>query len=462
MVLLLFNVVHFFEDLSKDLMIEDIGGKSLLALDVFSLSIKALKDHFIETINDLVADIQIDDVLWVLTVPAIWNDNAKLFMRKSAEQAGISPNKLLIALEPEAASIYCQYLPTQKLGGADPDIVVAPVGSKYIVIDLGGGTADITVHEKINDGRLREIYFASGGKCGGTSVDSEFFNLMEKIINSATMNAFKREHLEDYLDLGREFENKKRSIKPNHAGPINMKIPFLPLDLVCKEHLGQELESVIESSDLSLKMDKIRFEFSLFTSFFQSTIDCLLKLMLDILSEKGCDGITQILLVGGFSQCKLVQKAVKDTFPKHKVIVPESSDLAVMKGAVIFGHQPNIIVQRISRYTYGFSKKKTFDPEIHDQNHLEMVDGKIVKTMAISRPSEDGVFKLRIFQTEKENPIYTDEEGCSELVVIKVERANPTITETIKVQVVLGETEIQVKISEAEMGIKHKVAIEMI
>ncbi|XP_052074070.1 heat shock 70 kDa protein 12A-like [Mytilus californianus] len=412
-------ILYQNKNLSKDLMIEDIGGKSLLALDVFSLSIKALKDHFIDTINDEVPGIQIDDVLWVLTVPAIWNDNAKLFMRKSAEQAGIPPNKLLLALEPEAASIYCQYLPTQKLGGANPDIVVAPVGSKYIVVDLGGGTADITVHEKINDGRLREIYFASGGKCGGTSVDCEFFTLMEKIINPATMNAFKREHLENYLDLGREFENKKRSFQPNDAGPINMKIPFLTLDLVCKKHLGQELESVIESSDLSSKvsliMDKIRFEFSLFTSLFQSTIDCLLTLMVDILSEKGCDGVTEILLVGGFSQCKLVQKAVKDTFPKHKVIVPESSDLAVMKGAVIFGHQPNIIAQRISRYTYGFSKKKTFDPEIHDQNHLEMVNGKekcthlfdaflkrketiqpgkIVKTTAKSRPSEDGVFKI--------------------------------------------------------------------
>ncbi|XP_076106868.1 heat shock 70 kDa protein 12B-like isoform X2 [Mytilus galloprovincialis] len=74
------------KNLSKDLMIEDISGKSLLALDVFSLSIKALKDHFIERVNKLVKNIQIDDILWVLTVPAIWDDNAKLFMRTSAEQ----------------------------------------------------------------------------------------------------------------------------------------------------------------------------------------------------------------------------------------------------------------------------------------------------------------------------------------------------------------------------------------
>ncbi|CAG2226933.1 unnamed protein product [Mytilus edulis] len=130
------------KNLSKDLMIEDISGKSLLALDVFSLSIKALKDHFIERVNKLVKNIQIDDILWVLTVPAIWDDNAKLFMRTSAEQvlsqAGIHPNKLRIALEPEAASIYCQTLPTKKSVDADSEIVVAPVGTQYIVVDLGG------------------------------------------------------------------------------------------------------------------------------------------------------------------------------------------------------------------------------------------------------------------------------------------------------------------------------------
>ncbi|XP_071180502.1 heat shock 70 kDa protein 12B-like [Mytilus edulis] len=474
------------KNLSKDLMIEDISGKSLLALDVFSLSIKALKDHFIERVNKLVKNIQIDDILWVLTVPAIWDDNAKLFMRTSAEQAGIHPNKLRIALEPEAASIYCQTLPTKKSVDADSEIVVAPVGTQYIVVDLGGGTADITVHEKINNGRLKEIYFASGSKCGGTSVDAEFFNLMEKITNPAIMNALKGEHLANYLDLSREFETKKRSIKPNTTGRINMKIPNA-LNLVCKEQLGQTLKSVIESSDfsskVSLKGDKIRFEFSLFTSLFQLTIDSLIKLMLDILSEKCCDGITQILLVGGFSQCMLVQKAVKDTFPKLTVIVPKDCDLAVMQGAVMFGHQPNIIAHRIARCTYGFRKKKTFDPAIHDQNHLEIVNGeakciglfdaflkrkqpiqpgKIFKTMAISRPSEGGEFKLHIFKTEKENPMYTDEEGCSELGVIKVEKPNPTITENIKVQVVLGETEIQVKISGTELGKNHNVTIEMI
>ncbi|XP_076073455.1 heat shock 70 kDa protein 12A-like [Mytilus galloprovincialis] len=199
------------KNLSKELIIEDITGKSASALDIFSMSIKALKEHFLNKIREQITEIHIDDIRWVLTVPAIWSDGAKQFMRSSAEKAGISPNKLRLALEPEAASIYCQYLPTEKLEGAEKGLPVAAVGTKYMVVDLGGGTVDITVHEKKNDGSLKEICHASGADYGGTSVDREFFKLIESIIGTAAMNEFKGEYIESYLDLLRYFEIKKRN-----------------------------------------------------------------------------------------------------------------------------------------------------------------------------------------------------------------------------------------------------------
>ncbi|CAG2206568.1 unnamed protein product [Mytilus edulis] len=63
-------------------------------------------------------------------------------------EAGISSKRLRIALEPEAASIYCQYLPTEKLEGSENGLTVADIGTKYMIVDIGGGTVDITVHEK--------------------------------------------------------------------------------------------------------------------------------------------------------------------------------------------------------------------------------------------------------------------------------------------------------------------------
>ena len=45
---------------------------------------------------------------------------------------------MILALEPEAASIFCQYLQTEHLFGVDNGFTVANTGTKYMVVDLGG------------------------------------------------------------------------------------------------------------------------------------------------------------------------------------------------------------------------------------------------------------------------------------------------------------------------------------
>lgn len=64
--------------------IEDVTGKSVPAIDVFSLSIKALKDCLFELAETRGLELTMNDITWVLTVPAIWSDSAKEFMKESA------------------------------------------------------------------------------------------------------------------------------------------------------------------------------------------------------------------------------------------------------------------------------------------------------------------------------------------------------------------------------------------
>lgn len=55
------------------------------ALDVFSICIKHLKDTMLEEMNKKLAnDISEKDVDFIITVPAIWGDTAKMFMREAA------------------------------------------------------------------------------------------------------------------------------------------------------------------------------------------------------------------------------------------------------------------------------------------------------------------------------------------------------------------------------------------
>jgi hypothetical protein len=62
-------------------------GKSMQALTVFSLAIEFLKEHLMKKIHlGMKGMLSDEDVYFVLTVPAIWDDPSKQFMREAAEQ----------------------------------------------------------------------------------------------------------------------------------------------------------------------------------------------------------------------------------------------------------------------------------------------------------------------------------------------------------------------------------------
>ena len=65
----------------------DITGKVMKALDVFSICINYLKENLLTEINKRFAvDVSGKDVHYVLTVPGIWGNAAEMFMRKAAAQ----------------------------------------------------------------------------------------------------------------------------------------------------------------------------------------------------------------------------------------------------------------------------------------------------------------------------------------------------------------------------------------
>lgn len=73
-------------------MIPDVTGKKEFpAKTIFAHGIKFLKDHLMKhmEMRGLAEAIPDDSYIqWVLTVPAIWNDSAKQFMREAAKEVG--------------------------------------------------------------------------------------------------------------------------------------------------------------------------------------------------------------------------------------------------------------------------------------------------------------------------------------------------------------------------------------
>lgn len=76
----------FKERLSEDVKIKSTDGKEMKAIDVFSAAINFLRGHLLDTLEKRATGVRETDIQWVLTVPAIWDDAAKQFMRVAAEK----------------------------------------------------------------------------------------------------------------------------------------------------------------------------------------------------------------------------------------------------------------------------------------------------------------------------------------------------------------------------------------
>ncbi|KAI9006601.1 hypothetical protein CLU79DRAFT_779901 [Phycomyces nitens] len=298
---------------------------------------------------------------YCLTVPAMWNDHAKAIMREAAIIAGIvnrldHPDRLLLTSEPEAAALYCEKKSDQfQLGG----------GQRFMICDAGGGTVDLIVFE-IEDSNgsksLREVTKGSGSSCGSTFLDRR----MKDYINRRFTGSNKlKDQAMDYLM--KHFIN---TVKP---GWENEEDEFFTLPGgINFEGMDLEASGIIDGK-LHIPLEDIRKEI------FEPVILQVIELISGQIkqSEKG---LSAIFLVGGFGQCKYLHKRVQGVFQKkvESIVVPSRGELAVVRGAVMFGMNPRVVTHRTSRRTYGLRSYKKFDPAIDPENKKVLLpDGRV-------------------------------------------------------------------------------------
>ncbi|XP_060591180.1 heat shock 70 kDa protein 12A-like [Ruditapes philippinarum] len=462
--------------------LEDETGKKLPAMRVFSLSIDFLRKDVLDTLSNHIDGIFIaSDIHWVLTVPAIWNDAAKQFMREAAQQAQIQGKNLSLCLEPEAASIYCRHLPVSKCTEQEvTSISQFSPGTKYLVLDAGGGTVDITVHEVTDNGNLKELHKASGGAWGGTKVDEAFEEFLSSIVGPVVISKLKSQYLEDYIYLFREFENKKRNIIQTTRS-VTMRFPASLSDL-CLEVEETELSELIRQSRFESKVqvlrDKLKIDGGVFNEIFEPTVRKIISHVENLLTTPSVDGCAAILMVGGFSESSVLQTNVKSTFKHLKVIVPDDAGLAVLKGAVIFGHKPTTITERICKLTYGkrFShrysesckhrkgrveKDNNGDMRCYDLFDIHVKAGQSIKVdeeqpEVIYTPITDNQTRVttKVYASSSTNPQHTTEDGCNYIgsLTVPISDISSGRNHKFGTSFIFGGTEIVVKVVDKESG----------
>ena len=217
-------------------------------------------------------------------------------------------------------------------------------------------------------------------------------------------------------------------------------------------------------NEITLINDKLGFNADLMIKLFRPTIDSIITLMKNTLSNRSTNGLSTILMVGGFSECPLIQDAVQAAFPDKRIIIPEDAGMSVLKGAVLFGHRPDFIRSRVMKCSYGVKTNIPFDKRRHDVKQKVLMDGeekcdnifsqiiekdqmveagtKVLKSYFTPYPHQD-VMDFFIYVSENQYPSYVYDDGCSLL-------CRPTITfpETcaerrwVEVEYIFGNTEI--------------------
>ncbi|KAK3596864.1 hypothetical protein CHS0354_039859 [Potamilus streckersoni] len=287
------------------------------------------------------------------------------------------------------------------------------------------------MHEVLEGKRLRELYKATGGNWGGTKVDEAFSTFLVSIIGAPVFMKFNNQHRADYLSLFQNFELKKRSVPVDNTDLVTIQIPATLYEMC--PNLSNDIKQSKYSGMVSAEHGKLRITADIFKQFFQNAITDIVNHMQKLLKQ--VSAIQMILMVGGFSDSPFLKHAVKSRFePQYVVITPQDASLCIMKGAVLYGHDPDKVKSRISPYSFGVAMTVPFIKGIHPEGKKITIDGEDLCDDVFDKHVEAGSEVLSgVFQNEKiyypltdndtilpivlyssasKSPKYIDEKGC--------------------------------------------------
>lgn len=316
----------------------------------------------------------------------------------------------------------------------------------------------------------------TGGPWGGTEVDKQFQDLIVEIFDKEVWHMFEKSCMNDSLELMRRFEGRKKVFGENDEDKVRIQ---------CPGELFEQYKSktgLAFQSELGVKKvrDKLVFPTQIMKDLFQKPLNAIIDNVRKLLTKPEMKGLKTILMVGGFSESALLYEGFRSIFPTLNVFRPHEAVLSVVKGAVIFGHTPEIITERVCARTYGIAGNIPFDSQIHPQRCLGYYEGiakctdsfqTIVKKgamISLEHNSFERTFlptygsdeeaSVDIYVSRDHNPLYTFGDGVKRLgsLILKIPDTKKGKNRPITVRISFKGTEIVV--TAVEQGTRNIVS----
>lgn len=286
---------------------------------------------------------------------------------------------------------------------------------------------------------------------------------------------------DEILELQQNFERQKRNI----GEETQKQYLYIPLPECLREvdDIKAKLEGSKKYSGIQYERGKVDFPLQMIEDLFKEPISDITSQISKLIKNNAVDAI---ILAGGFSESTFVYKSIKGSFESSVIVLsPPECGLSVLKGAVLYGFHPEQISKRVSRYSYGFSISKPFDPVLHcgerDSIHkhddkLEDIFLPIVRAGESVVPNEVREYKCRpakhypnfalveFYGTLDKDPKYVRESDlfnlefpCKHIGDIKLECGSKFDNNEILVKVVFGFTQLSVTAECTIAGEKKQV-----
>jgi molecular chaperone DnaK (HSP70) len=356
---------------------------ALSALRRSRMSVDTAVTEFLRWMYDFaVADMRArlvrpEDVEWCLTVPAIWSDAEKQRMREAAVAAGMPGDRLLLALEPEAAAIYVHLSQGTLPSAVGDEFDLHNPGSRFMVVDAGGGTVDISAYRVTDTGGLAEIGRATGERLGSQYLNQGFKDLVgERLGGHDVAHDLATRSPAEFAQLVADWEQAKRPVRYEQVASIVLRLSAdLRDELKPEERDSLAAAQGGKTGSLIIKPKEIKKIFGAAVDPVKSYIDRQLD---EMASETGVRLPEEtVVLVGGFAASEYLREAlVRHLAGRARVIRAPLPEIAVLYGAVHFARDPQLVEQRKVTQTWGIRVTTKFEPDVHDDRRAATIDGR--------------------------------------------------------------------------------------